>query len=326
MGLEGCSELSSDQLIDMYRKMVTMRLFDAKICELFAKGLLPGFIHTQEGHEAVAVGIYMALRKDDYVVTTHRNTGHCIAKGVPLNSLIAELFAKETGCCKGRGGQLQLTDFDRGILSISIVGSGIPLASGIGLSIKLRNTDQVVVCFFGDGASNTGQFHESLNMAALWKLPVIFVCENNLYAMSVPVSKSTSVKDIATRAVAYNIPGIVVDGMDVCAVFEVAQKAVERARKKEGPTLIECKTYRFGGHFYGDDTKLYRSEEEVEKWKKKDPISNFKAKLIDLGVLTEEKAKAIDQKVTKEIEEAVKFALESPALTVEEAMKYVYEE
>ena len=317
--------LSKTQLIEMYRKMVTIRAFEYKIKDLFSKGTIVGDLHLSIGQEAVAVGVCAGLQKDDYVLSTHRGHGHCIAKGADVKRMMAEFFGRKTGICKGKGGSMHLADFSVGMLGASgIVGGGIPQAVGAGLSIKLRGTDQVAVSFFGDGASNQGTFHESLNLAAIWKLPVIFVCENNQYAESTPVSKVMLVKNIADRATAYGVTGVVVDGMDAAAVYEAVKEAVRRARKGKGPTLIECETYRFEGHEEGDPWIKYRSKEEVEEWKKRCPIEAFRAKLIKTKILTEEEAKEIDQETKMLIEEAVKFGEESPWPKPQEALEDVF--
>lgn len=244
--------LSNEKLIEMYRKMLEIRYFEEKIGELFVLGALAyarGFIHLYVGEEAVAVGVCAGLRKEDYITSTHRGHGHCIAKGVQLNNVMAEILGKQTGCCKGKGGSMHIADVNVGVLGTSgIVGAGIPLATGVGLSIKLKGSEQVCVSFFGDAASNTGAFHEAINLAAVWKLPVVFICENNLYGITVSAAESTSVKDIADRSKGYGIPGVIVDGMDVIAVYEAASEAIKRAREGLGPTLIECKTYRYRGH------------------------------------------------------------------------------
>jgi len=308
----------------MYRKMVEIRLFEEKVFELYGQNLVPGTIHLYTGEEAIAVGVCSTLQKEDYITSTHRGHGHCIAKGAELKRTMAEILGKKTGYCKGKGGSMHIADFNIGMLgATAVVGAGLPIAVGAGLSVKLRGTDQVVACFFGEGASNQGTFHESINMASTWKLPVIFVCENNLYAMGTRQSRVMNIENIADRAVAYGIPGVVVDGNDVLAVYEATQRAVERARKGEGPTLIECKTYRHKGHSRVDPAK-YRPKEEVEKWLAKDPIKRFKEKLLQTNTLTESEIQQIEKEVSDEIEEAVKFALESPYPAPEEALEDVY--
>jgi pyruvate dehydrogenase E1 component alpha subunit len=316
--------LTKETLLEMYRKMLEIRIFEEKVFELYAQNLVPGTIHLYLGEEAVAVGVCSTLRREDYITSTHRGHGHCIAKGAELKRTMAEILGKKTGYCKGKGGSMHIADFKIGMLgATAVVGAGLPIAVGAGLSSKLRGTDQVVACFFGEGASNQGTFHESINMASIWKLPVIFVCENNLYAMGTRQSIVMNIENIADRAVAYEIPGMVVDGNDVLAVYEITQKAVERARKGEGPTLIECKTYRHKGHSRVDSAK-YRPKEEVEEWLAKDPIKRFKEKLLQTNTLTESEIQQIEKEVSDEIEEAVKFAVESPYPAPEEALDDVY--
>lgn len=316
--------LTKEELLRMYRKMLEIRLFEEKVFELYAQGLIPGTIHLYSGQEAVAVGVCSALRKDDYITSTHRGHGHCIAKGAELRRVMAEILGKKTGYCKGKGGSMHIADFSIGMLgATAIVGAGIPIAAGAGLSIKLRGTDQVVACFFGEGASNQGTFHEGVNIAAVWKLPVIFVCENNLYAMGTRQSMVMVLNDVANRATSYGIPGVVVDGNDVLAVYEAARDAVERARSGKGPTLIECKTYRQRGHSRVDPAR-YRPKEEVEVWLRRDPIKLFKEGLARAGILDGGETQRIEEEVSAEIEEAVKFAIESPYPDPEEALEDVY--
>ena len=316
--------LPKEMLVEMFRKMVEIRFFEEKVFDLYAQNLVPGTIHLYAGEEAVAVGVCAALQRDDYITSTHRGHGHCIAKGADLKRTMAEILGKETGYCKGKGGSMHIADFSIGMLgATAVVGAGIPIAVGAGLSIKLRKTRQVVACFFGEGASNQGTFHEGINMASVWRLPVIFICENNLYAMGTRQSRVMNIENIADRATAYGIPGVVVDGNDVLAVYEATVKAVERARKGEGPTLIECKTYRHKGHSRVDPAK-YRPKEEVEEWLAKDPIKRFKEKLLQEGAITEAEIQQIEQEVAAEIDEAVKFAMESPYPEPEEALEDVY--
>lgn len=310
--------------LEMYRKMLTIRRFEERVSALFAKGLIPGSVHLYIGEEAVAVGVCANLEKDDYITSTHRGHGHCIAKGADMKRMMAELFGRETGYCKGRGGSMHIADTSIGILGATgIVGAGIPIAVGAGLSIKLRGSKQVVVSFFGDGANNQGTFHEALNLASIWKLPVIFVCENNQYGVSLHVSKSTASKNIADRAAAYNMPGVVVDGNDILAVDRASHEAVGRAREGGGPTLIECKTCRWRGHFEGDP-EVYRTGEEREECMKKCPVESFKAKLIEMGTLTPEEAEKIDLEVSTEVAKAVMFAEESPYPPLPTIMQDVY--
>ena len=316
--------IAKEKLIDMYRTMVRIRRFEERVSREFADGNIPGSVHVYIGEEAVATGAIAHLRKDDYIMSTHRGHGHMIAKGGQTDRMMAELFAKKTGYCLGKGGSMHIADLDIGMLGAAgIVGSGIPIATGAGLSAKMRGTDQVTLCFFGDGASNLGRFHEGINLGAVWKLPVIYICENNLWAVSVPTSCSLAISNIADRAIGYGIPGIVVDGMDVMAVYEAAGEAVARARRGEGPTLIEAKTYRFRGHFEGD-SGTYRPKEEIEEWLKRDPLKSFKEKLLEMKLLTEKKADEIDQEMLAETDQAVKFAQESPFPEPEETLENVY--
>jgi pyruvate dehydrogenase E1 component alpha subunit len=317
-------KLTKDKLAEIYKQMLQIRLFEEKVFDLYAQNLVPGTIHLYLGEEAIAVGVCSTLRKNDYITSTHRGHGHCIAKGANLKRTMAEILGKKTGYCKGKGGSMHIADFTIGMLgATAVVGAGLPIAVGAGLSIKLRKTDQVVACFFGEGASNQGTFHESINIAGTWHLPVIFVCENNLYAMGTRQSTVMAIENVADRATAYGIPGIVADGNDVLAVYETTQKAVERARNGEGPTLIECKTYRHKGHSRVDPAK-YRPKEEVEEWLAKDPIKRFKEKLLQTNTLTESEIQQIEKEATTEIEEAVKFAKESPYSTPEEALESIY--
>jgi len=317
-------ELSKEKLLWMYQKMVEIRKFDLKVDELFKKNMIWGTCHLYVGEEATAVGTCAALESDDYITSTHRGHGHCIAKGADIKRMMAELLGKETGYCKGRGGSMHIVDVSTGNLGANgIVGAGIPIATGAALASKRRKDGKVTVCFFGDGAVNVGPFHESLNMASIWKLPVVYVCENNQYAMSTSVQKATAVRDIAVRGQSYDMPGMVVDGNDVIAVFETVSEAVNRARRGEGPTLVESKTYRFFGHSKSDP-RVYRSREEEQMWMAKDPIPRFANLLKEKGMATEEELKSIDELVDKEMEEALEFALNSPLPKLEEIAKYVY--
>jgi pyruvate dehydrogenase E1 component alpha subunit len=308
----------------MYRKMFEIRLFEEKVFDLYGQNLVPGTIHLYAGEEAVAVGVCSNLNVDDYITSTHRGHGHCIAKGADLKRTMAEILGKKTGYCKGKGGSMHIADFAVGMLgATAVVGAGLPIAVGAGLSAKLRRTSQVVACFFGEGASNQGTFHESLNMASVWKLPVVFVCENNLYAMGTRQSRVMNVQNIADRAVAYGIQGVTVDGNDVLAVHEAARTAVERARTGMGPTLIECKTYRHKGHSRVDPGK-YRPKEEVDEWLAKDPIKRLRQTMVDNKIVTQTEIDSIEKEVADEVADAVKFALESPYPKGEEALEDVY--
>jgi len=305
--------LDKEKILKMYQDMLKIRYFENKITDLYSKGLMPGLAHLYIGEEAIAVGVCANLTERDFAVSTHRGHGHLIAQGADLKKMMAEVLGKETGYCKGKGGSMHIMDVSKGILGADgIVGAGIPIATGSGYSAKVRGTDQVTISFFGDAASNQGTFHESLNMAAAWKLPVVYVCENNLYGISVDIRKVTNTKDIATRALAYNIPGVVVDGNDVLEVYRVTKEAIKRAREGEGPSLIECKTYRFKGHHVGDPGRLYRLEKETKEWKERCPIKTFRERLTKEKISSEEELSLIEEDTKKIIKEAVDFAIQSP--------------
>ena len=317
-------KIESNQRLGLYRDMLRIRKFEEKVYYLFLQGQIIGTIHQYQGQEAVAVGICSALRRDDYITSTHRPHGHCIAKGVSMNSMMAELFAKATGCCGAKGGSMHMGDLAVGAVpAIAIVAGGVTLAAGMGLAYKMKRSGQVVACFFGDGAVNEGAFHEGVNLAAVWKLPVIFVCENNFYAASTPMQQTTPV-GIAERACAYGIPGVVVEN-DVLAVHAAAKTAIDRARAGEGPTLLECQTYRFVGHSRGD-AGGYRPKEEVERWKQQDPILQLRRQLLDEQRAAEADIASIEAQVDQEVEAAVAFAEASPPPRPEEALLHVYGE
>lgn len=311
----------------LFAMMLKIRLFEERISGLYAKGLVPGLAHLYIGEEAVAAGVCANLREDDYITSTHRGHGHVIAKGAALKPMMAELFGKKTGYCKGKGGSMHIADMKIGILGANgIAGGGLPIATGAGMSAKWRGTDQVSVCFFGDGSSNNGTFHESLNLASLHKLPVIFVCENNLYGISVSQKKHQPIEDIAIRATGYDMRGDVVDGNDVLAVCQVASNAIRRARAKEGPTLIECKTYRWRGHHEGDPNQggRYRSKSEIEEWKKKDPVERLAKKMVSEKAASRKKLSALEKQINQEIDEAVAYADNSDFPAVEDLHEDVY--
>jgi TPP-dependent pyruvate/acetoin dehydrogenase alpha subunit len=316
--------IGKEKLIDMYRVMVRIRTFEDRVYKEFAAGNIPGFVHLYAGEEAIAVGACANLRPDDYITSTHRGHGHLIAKGGKTDRMMAELYGKKTGYNKGKGGSMHIAEVDIGILGAdAIVGAGIPIAGGAALSAKLRGTDQVAVCFLGDGACNTSRFHEGVNLASIWKLPIVYVIENNMYAEVTPISYAANIPNLADRAAAYGIPGKTVDGNDVLAVYEAVGEAVTRARKGEGPSLIECITCRHYGHYEGD-TQTYRTKQEFEECHKRDPIPRFGKRLIEMGVLTDKEADKIHQEVETEIGEAVKFAAESPFPAPEETLEDVY--
>lgn len=316
--------LEKADLHGMLRTMLAIRAFELKVAELFAAGKIPGSVHLYVGEEAVAAGICACLREDDYITSTHRGHGHLIAKGGDLKRMMAEIFGRKTGYCKGKGGSMHIADLDLGILGANgIVGGGITIAVGAALSAQYRGSGQAVVCFFGDGASNQSTFHEGINLASIWDLPVVFVCENNLYGVSMRQEDAMKVSDIADRARAYAIPGVAVDGNDVVAVCEAAREALQRARTGRGPTLMECKTYRMRGHFEGDRA-AYRDTEEVEAWAEKDPIVRLRERLLEAGVLSPDEALNLERDVQGQVEEAVTFAEESPFPVPEDALEDVF--
>jgi pyruvate dehydrogenase E1 component alpha subunit len=316
---------------ELLRQMYTIRAFEQKAEDLYAQGKVHGTMHLSIGEEASAVGSIAALRPDDLILSTHRGHGHCIAKGASnaqeltevLDPMMAEFLGKETGYCRGRGGSMHIADVESGNLGANgVVGGGIGTAMGVGLGLKMQDRDQVVLCFFGDGAANMGIFHEALNMASIWDLPVVYVCENNQYAMSFSVDDAFPIEKISARAACYGMPGRTVDGNDLLAVYDAVSKAVERARSGGGPSLVENVTYRWRGHSKSDVNR-YRSREEIEAWKDRGPIRRFRRQLIEEGVLTEEEADRIEEQAYADIEEAVVFADESPepdVATVEEGV------
>lgn len=317
--------MPNERLLEMYRRMCMIRIFETKVNSLFTNGTLVGDLHLSIGEEATAVGVCSALRDTDTINTTHRGHGHCIAKGVDVNRMMAEFFAKRDGICKGKGGSMHIADLSVGMLGASgIVGGGIAHAVGAALAFKMQGKDRVAVAFFGDGATNQGAFHESINLAAIWHLPVVFVCENNQFAESTPVSAVMLVKNVADRAIAYGIPGVVVDGMDVLTVYEAADEAVKRAREGKGPTLLELKTYRYEGHEIGDPWELYRSKEDVENWKKKDPIATLRRKLINDKVATAEELDGVEKNVVEVVDASIEYGKQSPSPEPKEAFEDVF--
>ena len=315
---------TKEQMRDIYLRMRRIRDFESAAAKLFAEGKIYGFAHLYLGEEAIAPAVCECLRDDDFITSTHRGHGHIVAKGGDLKLMMAELFGRYTGYCKGKGGSMHIADRDKGILGANgIVGAGQPIACGAGLSAKIRGTDQVCVCFFGDGSTNQSTFHESLNLASIWKLPIVFVCENNHYGISMSQDRHQAIKDIADRGAAYNSPGVSVDGNDPMAVYEAAAEAVARARAGKGPTLIECKTYRQHGHFEGDPG-TYKPKEEQAAWMAKDPMPRYAKFLEDNGVMTAAEIKAVDDKVAGEIADAIAFADAQPFAPDESVVEDVY--
>ena len=300
---------SPDLALDLYRSMARIRVFELRLRDVFRSGVMPGFIHLYVGEEAVAAGVCRHLNQDDYVTSTHRGHGHAIAKGIPMGPVFAEIWGKPNGCNGGRGGSMHIYDPKYGFLGTNgIVGASVPLGAGAGLAAQLRRSNQVAVSFFGDGAVSNSAFHEGVNLAGIWQLPVIFVCENNLYATEMPLAKATRNTDISTRGSTYGIPGISVDGNDVAEVYQAAGKAIDTARSGGGPTLIECRTYRPLGHFEGDPGVGYRTKEEIAEWKKKDPIDRLRDRILADRLATVEKLQGVWMEVEAEVEAAYQYA------------------
>jgi pyruvate dehydrogenase E1 component alpha subunit len=316
-------DISKEKLLQMYTSMMRIRKFEEKVISFYTIGKLASFPHAYIGEEAVGVGVMSNLRDNDWITSTHRAEGHVLAKGSETRRVMAELFGKKTGISGGKGGSMHFGDKSKGLLGATgIVSSGIPIATGAGLSSQVRHTDQVAVSFFGDGAVPSGAFHEGLNLAATWNLPVIYVCENNLYSTWTPFNSVSKNVEVASRAAAYSMPGVAVDGMDVLAMYHAAKEAVDRARSGNGPTLIEAKTYRFGGHYIGDPD--IRTKEEKQEWIKRDPIKMLMDRMISAGIATPQEFEAIDQKLVAEVEDAVDFAEKSPYPDVSDALTDIY--
>lgn len=317
-------EIGRDMSLEMYRRMVRIREFEQAAIDLFLRGELKGAATTYNGMEASAVGVCAALRRDDLIAGTHRSHGHNIAKGADIKKMMAELLGKETGYCKGRGGSMHIAAFETGSLgALAIVGAGIPIAVGAALAFKMRGEDRVAVAFTGDGGTNTGNFHEGLNMASTWDLPMILVVENNQYAVSTNIRDSVNIEDLSVRARSYDIPGVRVDGFDPLAVYQATTEAVERARRGEGPTLLVTEAYRFEGHYAGEP-QVYRERAEVQEYLKKDPIPRFRRYLMEEGTASQDELDAIDTEVKQEIADAIKFAKESPEPDPSTALDYNY--
>jgi pyruvate dehydrogenase E1 component alpha subunit len=316
--------LTDERLIELLQQMRLIRAFEWKADQLYAEGKVHGTMHLSIGQEATAVGAIAALKRNDYIFSTHRGHGHCLAKGADVKLMMAEFRGKETGYCRGRGGSMHIADLEGGNLGANgVVGGGLAMACGAALAQKMQKTGKVVLCFFGDGASNQGIFHESLNLAAIWRLPVVYFCENNQYGMSMHVTRSTSVERISERGCAYGIPGQTVDGNDLLQVYEATGEAVSRAREGGGPTLLEGITYRWKGHSKSDADR-YRTKEEIEEWKVKDPIPRFEKRLLAEEVLTPERAREIEAWAQQEIDSAVEFAEGCPEPSLETIEEGVY--
>ncbi|MDY0241609.1 MAG: thiamine pyrophosphate-dependent dehydrogenase E1 component subunit alpha [Rhodospirillaceae bacterium] len=317
-------KLTKDLMLGMYEKMLRIRYFENKAIDLFAAQKIPGFVHLYIGEEAIAAGVCACLGDQDYITSTHRGHGHLIAKGGDLKMMMAELFGRADGYCKGKGGSMHIADSNLGILGANgIVGAGMPIAAGAAFACHYRGNDAVSVCFFGDASSNRGTFHEAINLAATFKLPAIFICENNLYGISNRQSNHMSISDVSDRARAYGIPGVTVDGNDVVAVHEAALEAVARARRGDGPSLLEFKTWRQRGHFEGDP-QTYKDPAEQKAWLAKDPLPHTEKQIIDLGYLDKAGIKALQKKVQAEVEEAITFAENSPQPDPSDLLRDVY--
>jgi len=317
-------DLAPEKARELLRQMYIIRAFEFMAEQAYAQGKIHGTMHLSVGQEAAAVGSMAALRPDDLILSTHRGHGHCIAKGGDVRRMAAEFFGKETGYCRGRGGSMHIADVEGGNLGANgVVAGGIPLAVGVGLSLRLQKSDRIVLGFFGDGAVNSGPFHESLNMAAIWSLPVVFICENNQYAMSFSVKRALAIKDLSIRAASYGMPGVTVDGNDVMAVYRAVREGVQRARSGAGPSFIVCDTYRWRGHSRSD-RNLYRTKEEIEAWKEKDPILRFRQHLMAARILTAEQAEQFEREAEAIIADAVNFAEASPEPSVETIEEGVY--
>lgn len=317
--------IDNDLLVEMYRRMLKIRYFEEAATTLKGDGIIPGSIHTSIGQEGEIVGACLAVRTDDYMLGNHRSHGHPIGKGAKLGPLMAELLGRKTGVNQGKGGSMHLADFSVGSLGeSSIVGSGIPVAAGAALASKLRKEDRVTLCFFGDGASNEGMFHEGLNLAAVWDLPVIYLCENNGYGATTSAKEVVAVENISVRAKAYDIPGVTVDGQDPVAVYEAVSEAVDRARRGEGPSLVEAKTYRYDNHAVGLHIENYRTVEERQEWMARDPLVLLRGRLLTDGVLSDDEAKQIEDEVRSEVDKAVKDAIAAPFPEPEEAFDHVF--
>ena len=317
---------SKEKALGMYKKMYQIRKYEESIYYLFLEGIMPGTIHQSTGEEASAVGMLYDLRKDDWMASTHRPAGHDIAKGISVKAMMCEMFGKADGCCGGKGGAMHTGDISVGAIPANaIVGGNLPIAAGVGLAFKMQKKDNVVVCFFGDGASNEGSYHETMNAAGLWKLPVVYVCENNMYSANPSISLTCCQKNVAAdRAAVYGIPSEVVDGNDVLAVNEAAECAIARARAGEGPTIIEVKTYRHGGHSRNDACG-YRPKDEEKEWiQDRDPVKNFRKEILEHGVISEEELEKEEAAIEQEIEDAVEYAKNAPLPSYESALKNVY--
>ncbi|HLB28460.1 MAG TPA: thiamine pyrophosphate-dependent dehydrogenase E1 component subunit alpha [Dehalococcoidales bacterium] len=318
-------DLDNKALIDRYRTMLTIRRFEERVSKEFFDGNVKGYVHLYIGEEAVATGVCGNLLRTDRIVSHHRGHGHCIAKGADINRMMAEIFGKKTGYCKGKGGSMHIADFGVGMLGANgIVGAGLPIACGAATAAQMEGGNGVAAVFFGDGGVHEGEFHEAMNLASVWKLPLIFVCENNYYAVNTPSKYAIAIDEIYKRAACYSMPGMAVDGNDVVAVHQAAKELVERARQGKGPSFLECRTYRWHGHFESRMPTDTRPPEEIAEWKKKDPVVAMERKLLAAGVSTQADLDKMNAQILERIDDAVKFAKESPFPAPEDALEDVY--
>ncbi len=318
-------EIGNQQLIELYTKMLTIRRFEERVVKEFNAGNISGFVHSYIGEEAIAAGVCAHLNQEDRIVSHHRGHGHCISKGADMKRMMAEIYGKKTGYCKGKGGSMHIADFSIGMLGADgIVGAGLPIATGAAFAAQLEGKGHVAAVFFGDGACQEGEFHESLNLASIWKLPLLFVCENNHYGVNSAAENSLGAKDITRMPEAYHIANKSIYGNDVEVVYQAAQEAIAGLRKGDGPFFLECKTYRWHKHYLSEDLLDLRPREELESWKKKCPVTTFENRLIEKGILTRGQAKEIEAGILAKVEEAIKFALDSPFPKPEDALEDVY--
>ncbi|MFC1949145.1 thiamine pyrophosphate-dependent dehydrogenase E1 component subunit alpha [Chloroflexota bacterium] len=316
--------MENKELVDMYRIMLTIRRFDERVSKEFLDGNIKGYVHTYIGEEAVATGVCANLLLTDRIVSHHRGHGHCIAKGADINKMMAEIYGKKTGYCKGKGGSMHIADFSVGMLGANgIVGAGLPIATGAAMAAQLEGKNRVAVVFFGDGGCQEGTFHETMNLASIWKLPLIFICENNLYAGGTKSTTSMAIDEIYKRAAAYSMPGMGIDGNDVVAVRQAAKELIDRARDGKGPAFLECRTYRWHGHFESRAPET-RPSDEIEGWKKKDPVKAMEQKLLAAGILTKPQLRGIDSQIMTRVDDAVRYAVDSPFPAAEDSMVDVY--
>lgn len=318
-------EIENEELIEMYRTMLTIRRFEERVSKEFYDGNIWGYVHLYIGEEAIATGVCLNLVPGDRIISHHRGHGHCIAKGADIRRMMAEIYGRKTGYCKGKGGSMHIADFSIGMLGANgIVGAGLPIAAGAAMAAQLEGNNKVVVVFFGDGGCQEGEIHEVMNLASIWKLPLVFVCENNFYAVNTPSNYAIAIDEIYKRAAAYSMPGMAVDGNDVVAVYEAAREVISRTRAGEGPIFVECRTYRWRQHFESNFMPDLRPAEELEDWKKKCPVAAMEQKLLKAGILTRSDIEEMDNQVMARIDDAVRYAVESPLPDPKDALEDVF--